>query len=534
VSAKDVRLEQVARKAIVRGVEVLANTVAVTLGPRGRHVVLERPYGPPLLTKDGVTVAKEISLPDRFENLGVQVVKEAALRTGEEAGDGTTTAVVLARAMIREGMKFLAVGIDAMGIKRGMELAASAACAELEKLSQPCTGHAVSQVATVAANGDSAVGELIASAFNKVGAKGVITVEDGESLADALEVRQGMQFDQGYLSPYFLKGTAQKVVLENPRILLHEDRISTLRDLLPLLEAAAKASSPLLIVAADVEGEALTALAVNAKRGVLEVCAVKPPEFGDERRASMADLAVLIGGSVISPETGSSLKNTPLEGLGRARRVEVTDRRTIIIDGAGERARIDDRVRELEQALDDARIDSDRERLHTRIAKLSGGVAVIKAGAHTELELREKKDRIDDALRATRAAVEEGVVPGGGVALLRVKQALKGLAAATEAHQAGIDILLRALDEPLKQIAANAGAEPLIVAAKVLAGAGDFGYDASTGTYAQLLQAGIVDPKKVARVALQNATSVAGMMLTTDCMVAELLEEPLAVTADDA
>jgi chaperonin GroEL len=522
MAAKDLKFREMARKKIALGVGVLADTVMVTLGPRGRHVVIGQTYGPPRVTKDGVTVAREIALPDRFENMGAAVVKEAALKTAEQAGDGTTTAVVLARAMIREGLKFLAVGVDAMGIRRGMALAASQLCAELEKLSRPCNSHAsVKQVATVAANGDREIGALIASAFDRMGAKGVIMIEDGDSLASTLEVREGMQFEQGYLSPYFVKDGGEKLVLADARVLLCEGKISTLRDVLPLLEAVAGERRALLVVAADVEGEALATLAVNAQRGVLRVCAVKAPGFGEERQALLQDLAIVTGAVLISPETGTSLESTTVRQLGHVRRAEVSATRTLLFYGAGDQAGIAARVKEIESLLRDAGTEAERERLRVRIAKLTAGIAVLKAGAHTELELREKKDRIDDALRATRAAIEEGIVPGGGVALLRAKQALHSLSVPVEAEQAGIDIVLRALEEPLQQIAANAGAEPLVVAAEVLAGKGDFGYDAAGNQYGDLAALGIFDPKKVTRVALENAVSVAALMLTTECMVAE-------------
>jgi len=523
MSAKIVQFHEDARERIVRGVNTLANAVKVTLGPKGRNVVLERSFGAPVVTKDGVSVAKEIELKDKFENMGAQMVKQVASKTADVAGDGTTTATVLAQAIVQEGMKYVAAGMNPMDIKRGIDKAVSTVVEELAKISKPCdTRKAIAQVASISANSDESIGDIIAQAMDRVGKEGVITVEDGKSLQNELDVVEGMQFDRGYLSPYFINNPdKQAVVLEEPLILLHDKKISSIRDLLPVLEEVAKAGKPLLIVAEDVDGDALATLVVNAMRGVLKVAAVKAPGFGDRRKAMLEDIAILTGGTVISEETGRQLDKTTLADLGRAKRVEIRKDDTTIIDGAGEDEKIKARVASIQAQLQDTTSDYDREKLQERIAKLAGGVAVIKVGAATEVEMKEKKDRVDDALHATRAAVEEGIVPGGGVALLRARAAIKALKGANHDQDAGIKIVLRALEEPLRAIAANAGEEPSVIIAKVEEGSANFGYNAATGQYGDMLEMGVIDPTKVTRTALQNAASVAGLILTTDASVAE-------------
>ncbi|MEJ1171654.1 chaperonin GroEL [Variovorax sp. CCNWLW235] len=524
MTAKDVRFHDNARQRIVAGVNILADAVKVTLGPKGRNVLLERSFGAPTITKDGVSVAKEIELADKFENMGAQIVKQVASKTADVAGDGTTTATVLAQAIVQEGMKHVASGMNPMDLKRGIDKATAAVLEELRKLSKPIsTGKEIAQVAALSANSDEAIGKIIADAMEKVGKEGVITVEDGKSLENELDVVEGMQFDRGYLSPYFINDPEKQVAhLDDPLVLLHDKKISNIRELLPVLEAAAKAGKPLLIVAEEVEGEALATLVVNSMRGVLKVAAVKAPGFGDRRKAMLEDIAVLTGATVISEETGKQLDKATLEDLGRAKRVEVQKENTIIIDGAGDQALIDARVKSIQAQIEQATSDYDREKLQERVAKLAGGVAVIRVGAATEVEMKEKKDRVDDALHATRAAVEEGIVPGGGVALLRARAAVTELKGANADQDAGIRIALRALEAPLRAIVANAGVEPSVVVSKVLEGKGNYGYDASTGEYGDLVQIGVVDPTKVTRTALQNAASIAGLILTTDATVAEL------------
>ncbi|CAB3807581.1 60 kDa chaperonin [Paraburkholderia caffeinitolerans] len=523
MSAKDVKFHDSARARIVKGVNVLADAVKVTLGPKGRNVLIERSFGAPTITKDGVSVAKEIELKDRFENMGAQVVKQVASKTADVAGDGTTTATVLAQAIVQEGMKHVAAGMNPMDLKRGIDKAVTAVLHEVRNLSKPIsTNREIAQVGSISANSDEAIGRIIADAMERVGKEGVITVEDGKSLENELDVVEGMQFDRGYVSPYFINDPdRQAAYLDDALILLHDKKISNIRDLLPVLEATSKAGKPLLIVSEDIDGEALATLVVNAMRGILKVAAVKAPGFGDRRKAMLEDIAILTGATVISEETGKQLQKATLEDLGRAKRVEVRKDDTIIIDGAGDEARIEARVKSIRTQIEEATSDYDREKLQERVAKLAGGVAVIKVGAATEVEMKEKKDRVDDALHATRAAVEEGIVPGGGVALLRARSAVTGLKGANSDQDAGVQIVLRALEAPLRVIAANAGDEPSVVIAKVLEGKGNFGYNAATGEYGDLVEAGVVDPTKVARTALQNAASIAGLILTTDATVAE-------------
>lgn len=524
MTAKDVQFHDCARQRIVAGVNILADAVKVTLGPKGRNVLLERSYGAPVITKDGVSVAKEIELADKFENMGAQIVKQVASKTADVAGDGTTTATVLAQAIVQEGMKHVASGMNPMDLKRGIDKATAAVLDELHKLSKPLsTSKEIAQVAALSANSDEAIGKIIADAMEKVGKEGVISVEDGKSLDNELDVVEGMQFDRGYLSPYFINDPEKQVAhLEDPLVLLHDKKISNIRELLPVLEAAAKAGKPLLIVAEEVEGEALATLVVNSMRGVLKVAAVKAPGFGDRRKAMLEDIAVLTGATVISEETGKQLDKATLDDLGSAKRIEVQKENTIIIDGGGDQKRIDARVKSIQAQIEQATSDYDREKLQERVAKLAGGVAVIRVGAATEVEMKEKKDRVDDALHATRAAVAEGIVPGGGVALLRARAAISGLKGANTDQDAGIRIALRALEAPLRAIVANAGVEPSVVVAKVLEGKGNHGYDAATGEYGDLVELGVVDPTKVTRTALQNAASIAGLILTTDATVAEL------------
>ncbi|WP_186167399.1 chaperonin GroEL [Burkholderia gladioli] len=533
MSAKDVKFHDSARARIVKGVNVLADAVKVTLGPKGRNVLIERSFGAPTITKDGVSVAKEIELKDRFENMGAQVVKQVASKTADVAGDGTTTATVLAQAIVQEGMKHVAAGMNPMDLKRGIDKAVGAVLDELRKLSKPIsTNKEIAQVGSISANSDEAIGKIIADAMEKVGKEGVITVEDGKSLDNELDVVEGMQFDRGYLSPYFINDPEkQAAYLDDALILLHDKKISAIRDLLPILEAAAKAGKPLLIVAEDIEGEALATLVINAMRGILKVAAVKAPGFGDRRKAMLEDIAILTGATVIAEETGKQLEKATLEDLGRAKRVEIRKEDTIIIDGAGEAKRIEARVKQIRAQIEDTTSDYDREKLQERVAKLAGGVAVIKVGAATEVEMKEKKDRVDDALHATRAAVEEGIVPGGGVALLRARAGLSSLKGANAEQDAGIQIVLRALEAPLRVIASNAGDEPSVVIAKVLEGKGNFGYDAASGEYGDLVETGVVDPTKVTRTALQNAASIAGLILTTDATVAEAPKDEKPVPA---
>jgi len=526
MAAKQVFFHDDARSRMVAGVNVLANAVKVTLGPKGRNVVLERSFGAPTVTKDGVSVAKEIELKDKFENMGAQMVKEVASKTSDNAGDGTTTATVLAQAIVREGMKFVAAGMNPMDLKRGIDKAVLALTEELKKVSKPCTTtKEIAQVGSISANSDEEIGRIISESMEKVGKEGVITVEDGKSLENELDIVEGMQFDRGYLSPYFINNPDKQVaVLEDPFVLLHDKKISNIRELLPVLEQVAKAGKPLLIIAEEVEGEALATLVVNNIRGILKTVAVKAPGFGDRRKAMLEDMAILTGGTVISEETGMTLEKASLQELGRAKRVEVGKENTTIIDGAGETKAIEARVKAIRAQIEEATSDYDREKLQERVAKLAGGVAVIRVGAATEVEMKEKKARVEDALHATRAAVEEGIVAGGGVALLRARAAIK-VKGDNPDQEAGIKIVLRAVEEPLRQIVANAGDEPSVVVAKVLEGKGNFGYNAGNGTYGDMLEMGVVDPTKVTRTALQNAASVAGLMLTTDAMIAEAPED---------
>ena len=524
MAAKEVKFAEDARSKMAKGVNTLANAVKVTLGPKGRNVVLDKSFGAPTVTKDGVSVAKEIELENKFENMGAQLVKEVASKTSDAAGDGTTTATVLAQAIFTEGLKSVAAGIDPMDIKRGIDLGVDAVVAEVKKISQPCKDRkAIAQVGTVSANADEAIGEIIAAAMDKVGKEGVITVEEGSGLENELEVVEGMQFDRGYLSPYFINNAqSQQVELENPLILIHDKKISNIRDLLPALESVAKQSKSLLIISEDVEGEALATLVVNNMRGILKVAAVKAPGFGDRRKAMLEDIAILTGGKVISEEIGLSLEKVTIDDLGTAKKVQITKENTTIIDGAGTKADIEERVSQIRAQRDDASSDYDREKLDERIAKLAGGVAVIKVGAATEIEMKEKKARVEDALHSTRAAVEEGVVPGGGTALVRAQSVLDGLKGATDDQQVGINILRRAIEEPLRQIVRNAGGEPSVVLNKVRDGKDAFGFNAGNGTYGDMLEMGILDPAKVTRMALQNAASVSGLLLTTEAMVAEI------------
>jgi chaperonin GroEL len=524
MAAKDVRFSDDARHRMLAGVNVLADAVKQTLGPKGRNVVLEKSFGAPVVTKDGVSVAKEIELKDKFENMGAQMVKEVASKTSDVAGDGTTTATVLAQAIVREGLKSVAAGSNPMDIKRGIDQAVGVVVEELKKLSKPCTdSKAIAQVGTISANSDESIGQIIAQAMDTVGKEGVITVEEGSGLQNELDVVEGMQFDRGYLSPYFInKQDTMGVELENPYVLLHDKKISNIRDLLPVLEKTAKSGRSLLIIAEDVDGEALATLVVNNMRGILKVCAVKAPGFGDRRKAMLEDIAILTGGQVISEELGLSLEKVELADLGQAKKIQINKENTTIVDGAGSTDAIKARVEQIRKQIEDTTSDYDREKLQERVAKLAGGVAVIKVGAATEVEMKEKKARVEDALHATRAAVEEGIVPGGGVALIRAQQSLKALQGKNHDQTVGIAILRRAIEEPLRQIVANAGEEPSVVLAKVQEGTGTFGYNAGTGEYGDMIEMGILDPTKVTRSALQNAASVAGLMLTTEAMVAEM------------
>ena len=523
MAAKEVRFSDDARARMFKGVNVLANAVKATLGPKGRNAVLEKSFGAPTITKDGVSVAKEIELKDRFENMGAQMVKEVASNTSDEAGDGTTTATVLAQAIIREGLKAVASGRNPMDIKRGIDKAVTAATDELKKLSKPCKdSKAIAQVGTISANSDESIGKTIAQAMEKVGKEGVITVEEGSGLANELDVVEGMQFDRGYLSPYFINNQAsQSTDLEKPLILLVDKKISNIREMLPVLEGVAKAGRPLLVIAEDVEGEALATLVVNNIRGILKVAAVKAPGFGDRRKAMLQDIAVLTGGTVISDEVGLQLEKATLNDLGEAKKIVVEKENTTVIDGAGKASDIKARIESIRQQAEEATSDYDKEKLQERVAKLSGGVAVIKVGAATEIEMKEKKARVEDALHATRAAVEEGVVPGGGVALIRALKAFKDLEGANEDQSVGIRILARAIEEPLRQIVENAGEDAAVILNAVKAGKGAYGYNAATGEYGDMLEEGILDPTKVTRLALLNAASVAGLLLTTEVMIAE-------------
>ena len=531
MAAKDVQFGNEVRQKMVSGVNTLANAVRVTLGPKGRNVVLDRSFGGPHITKDGVTVAKEIELKDKFENMGAQMVKEVASKTNDVAGDGTTTATVLAQAIVAEGMKYVTAGMNPTDLKRGIDKAVAALVEELKNIAKPCdTSKEIAQVGSISANSDEQVGSIIAEAMEKVGKEGVITVEDGKSLENELDVVEGMQFDRGYLSPYFISDAEKQIAaLDNPFILLFDKKISNIRDLLPVLEQVAKASRPLLIIAEDVEGEALATLVVNNIRGILKTVAVKAPGFGDRRKAMLQDIAILTGGVVISEEVGLSLEKATLDDLGQAKRIEIGKENTTIIDGFGDAAQIEARVAEIRQQIETATSDYDKEKLQERVAKLAGGVAVIKVGAATEVEMKEKKDRVEDALHATRAAVEEGVVAGGGVALLRARAALENLHTGNADQDAGVQIVLRAVESPLRQIVANAGGEPSVVVNKVLEGKGNYGYNAGSGEYGDMIEMGVLDPAKVTRSALQHAASIAGLMLTTDCMIAEIPEEKPAM-----
>jgi len=524
MAAKEVKFGDDARARMVAGVNVLANAVKVTLGPKGRNVILDKSYGAPTVTKDGVSVAKEIELKDKFENMGAQLVKEVASKTSDAAGDGTTTATVLAQAILNEGLKSVTAGVDPMDIKRGIDKAVEAVTAEIKKLSTPCKDRkAIAQVGTVSANADTNIGDIIAQAMDKVGKEGVITVEEGSGLENELSVVEGMQFDRGYLSPYFINNSqSQQVEHENPLILITEKKISNIRELLPVLEGVAKAGRPLMIIAEDVEGEALATLVVNNLRGILKVVAVKAPGFGDRRKEMLKDIAILTGGTVISEEVGLSLEKATVADLGTAKKIQIDKENTTVIDGAGKKDKITTRIKEIRAQIEDATSDYDKEKLHERLAKLAGGVAVIKVGAATEVEMKEKKARVEDALHATRAAVEEGIVAGGGVALVRASKSLEKLKGANDDQTVGINILRRAIQEPLRMIVRNAGEEPSVILNKVSEGKGSFGYNAGTGAYGDMIDMGIIDPAKVTRLALQNAASVAGLLLTTEAMIAEL------------
>ena len=523
MAAKEVRFGDDARRRMLSGVNILANAVKVTLGPKGRNVVLDKAFGAPTVTKDGVSVAKEIELDDKFENMGAQMVKEVASHTSDTAGDGTTTATVLAQSILKEGLKAVAAGMNPMDLKRGIDKASAAVTEELKRLSKPCSDNkAIAQVGTISANGDAVIGNNIADAMAKVGKEGVITVEEGSGLENELEVVEGMQFDRGYLSPYFINSAGtQSCELENPYILLHDKKISNIRELLPLLEGVAKAGKPLLIIAEDIEGEALATLVVNNIRGILKVAGVKAPGFGDRRKAMLQDIAILTGGVVISDEVGLSLEKAKLDDLGRAKKVQVAKENTTVIDGGGKTKDIKARIEQINKEIEDTTSDYDREKLQERVAKLAGGVAVIKVGAATEVEMKEKKARVEDALHATRAAVEEGVVPGGGVALIRAKKALDSVKGENDDQNVGVNILKRALEEPLRQIVINAGEDGAVVLNRVAEGKGNFGYNAQTGEFGDMVSMGIIDPTKVTRSALQNASSVAGLLLTTEAMITE-------------
>lgn len=535
MSAKDVKFGDDARTRMVHGVNVLANAVKVTLGPKGRNVVLDKSFGAPTVTKDGVSVAKEIELEDKFENMGAQMVKEVASHTSDIAGDGTTTATVLAQAIVREGMKAVAAGMNPMDLKRGIDKAVEGAVEHLQSISTPCADtKAIAQVGTISANSDSSVGDIIAEAMEKVGKEGVITVEEGSSLANELDVVEGMQFDRGYLSPYFVnEQSSMSAELEEPAILLFDKKISNIRELLPILESVAKASKPLLIIAEDIEGEALATLVVNTMRGIVKVCAVKAPGFGDRRKAMLQDIAVLTGGQVISEEVGLSLEKATMEDLGSAKKVSVTKENTTIVDGAGSAEDIQGRITQIKSQIAESTSDYDTEKMQERLAKLAGGVAVIKVGAATEIEMKEKKARVEDALHSTRAAVEEGVVPGGGVALIRARAAITDLKGDNHDQTIGVDIARRALEEPIRQIVTNAGDEASVVTNNVEGGKGNYGYNAASSEYGDMIEMGILDPTKVARSALQNAASVAGLLITTEAMVAEAPKEAAAPAMPD-
>ncbi len=523
MAAKEIKFDTQASDAIIRGVNALANAVKVTLGPKGRNVIIEKSYGSPVVTKDGVTVAKEVELEDKFENMGAQMLREVASKTSDVAGDGTTTATVIAQAVFREGLKMVAAGHSPIELKRGIDLAVSAIVDELKKLSKPTRDRAeIAQVGSISANNDSEIGNILADAMAKVGKEGVITVEENKGLDTILDVVEGMQFDRGYLSPYFVTDAERmEVSLENPAILLNEKKISSMKDLLPLLEQVARAGKPLLIIAEDIEGEALATLVVNKIRGTLNVAAVKAPGFGDRRKAMLEDMAIMTGGQVIAEELGIKLENVTLNDLGKAGRIVIDKDNTTIISGSGKKKDIEARCNEIRKQIEDTKSDYDREKLQERLAKLAGGVAVVKVGAATESEMKEKKARVEDALHATRAAVEEGIVPGGGVALIRGLKALEGLKGATTEQQAGIDIIRRAAEEPLRMIAQNAGHEASVVVDKVANGKGAFGFNAATEAYGDLVKDGVIDPTKVVRTALQNAASVSGLLLTTHAMIAD-------------
>ncbi|NQZ52659.1 MAG: chaperonin GroEL [Piscirickettsiaceae bacterium] len=534
MAAKEVKFGADARSLMVNGVNILADAVKVTLGPKGRNVILEKSYGAPTITKDGVSVAKEIELENKFENMGAQMIKEVASHTSDAAGDGTTTATVLAQAILREGVKAVAAGMNPMDLKRGIDKAVAAAVIELENMSVACDDDkSIAQVGTISANSDLSVGGIIAEAMQKVGKEGVITVEDGSGFDNELDVVEGMQFDRGYLSPYFVNDQqAMTADLENPYVLLFDKKISNIRELLPTLEAVAQASRPLLIIAEDIEGEALATLVVNSMRGIVKVCAVKAPGFGDRRKAMLQDIATLTGGVVISEEVGLSLEKVTLDDLGQAKKIAISKENTTIIDGAGENSDITARVDQIRTQIEDSSSDYDKEKLQERVAKLAGGVAVIKVGAATEMEMKEKKARVEDALHATRAAVEEGIVAGGGVALVRAEGSLGKLKGDNDDQDAGITIARRAMEEPLRQIVSNAGEEASVILNKVAAGKGDYGYNAATGEYGDMIDMGILDPTKVTRTALQNAGSVAGLMLTTEAMVADAPQDSAAAAPD--
>jgi len=527
MTAKLVSFGSDSRQKLVEGVNILANAVKVTLGPKGRNVVLQKSFGSPVITKDGVTVAKEIELEDKLQNMGAQMVKEVASKTADKAGDGTTTATVLAQSIVKEGMKFVTAGMNPMDLKRGIDKAVSAAVNELDKISKPCsTSKEITQVGSISANSDETIGKLISDAMEKVGKDGVITVEDGKGLQDELEVVEGMQFDRGYLSPYFINNPEkQEAILEEPYILLYDKKISVIRDLLPVLEQVAKTGRPLFIISEELEGEALATLVVNNMRGILKTCAVKAPGFGDRRKAMLEDIAILTGGQVITEELGYNLEKVTLDQLGRANRIEVEKENTTVIGGVGNKTDINARIKSIQVQIEAASSDYDKEKLQERMAKLAGGVAVIKVGAATETEMKEKKDRIDDALHATRAAVEDGIVAGGGVTLVRAKNAIKDLKGSNADQDAGIKIVLRAMEEPIRQIAANSGDSPDVVVAKVIEGSQNFGYNAATHQYGDLLEMGVIDPTKVTKTALVNAASIAGLLLTTDCAIREVAKE---------
>ncbi|MBN4080381.1 chaperonin GroEL [Beggiatoa alba] len=530
MTAKEVKFSEDARQRMLVGVNTLANAVKITLGPKGRNVVIDKSFGSPTITKDGVSVAKEIELADKFENMGAQMVKEVSSQTSDIAGDGTTTATVLAQSILKEGMKAVAAGMNPMDLKRGIDKAMIAAVDSLQKMSKPCSDDkAIAQVGTISANSDEEIGTIIADAMGKVGKEGVITVEEGSGFANELDVVEGMQFDRGYLSPYFVNNQQSMTAdLEEPYILLHDKKISNIRDLLPTLEAVAKSGKPLLIVSEDVDGEALATLVINNMRGIVKVAAVKAPGFGDRRKAMLQDLAILIGGTVISEEVGLALEKVTLDDLGTAKRISISKEETIVIDGAGSTKEISERVAQIRAQIEESTSDYDKEKLQERVAKLAGGVAVIKVGAATEVELKEKKARVEDALHATRAAVEEGVVPGGGVALIRALQAMGDLDVVNHDQEVGINIAKRAMEEPLRQIVENAGGEASVVVNEIAKGKGNFGYNAATGVYGDMIEMGILDPTKVTRTALQNAASVAGLMITTEAMVADAPQDDAA------